>query len=208
MKTVTVIVAKLSEKTDNRSETMALNSPGGSTLQCGTGQGLICTEPLFSSGYYYTVLWISYTLCKKSQAHVPGCEEPLKAKSPTDLARKVDSCMLRVFLAGWYTTCNSRQHLVERQSLFSSAFWTLNPTKPIHTPFIFRFVCYRQIYAFWNASWHIRNWYRLKTKLPVELTPLPSKLVTVSTAKSERSLNINISQSINTAVQNYSYVVH
>jgi len=56
MKTVTVIVAKLSEKTDNRSETMALNSPGGSTLQCGTGQGLICTEPLFSSGYYYTVL--------------------------------------------------------------------------------------------------------------------------------------------------------
>ena len=134
MKTVTVIVAKLSEKTDNRSETMALNSPGGSTLQCGTGQGLICTEPLFSSGYYYTVLWISYTLCKKSQAHVPGCEEPLKAKSPTDLARKVDSCMLRVFLAGWYTTCNSRQHLVERQSLFSSAFWTLNPTKPIHTP--------------------------------------------------------------------------
>ena len=42
----------------------------------------------------------------------------------------------------------------------------------------------------------------------MELTPLPSKLVTVSTAKSERSLNINISQSINTAVQNYSYVVH
>ena len=43
MKTVKVIVTKLSEYIGNGSGIMLLNSPGGSTLRWGAGRALVCS---------------------------------------------------------------------------------------------------------------------------------------------------------------------
>jgi len=41
---------KLSEQTGNGSDIMALNSPGGSTLQWGAGRDLLCLSPRLTTG--------------------------------------------------------------------------------------------------------------------------------------------------------------
>jgi len=59
---VAVVIRKLSEQISNSARIVLLNSPGGSTMQWGMGQGLLCSTPLISQLCDSTMInvYISY----------------------------------------------------------------------------------------------------------------------------------------------------